>query len=151
MVSDNPRDNCCVCKQDKHNLYCCTQFKYLNHGENMSILRANNICINCKPGHFSKQCSSSNWCKRCQRSHHTLLHLEQPMQTANHNVTITNGSNIPEQSTANVTTGLSSNTLLMTCQLMINAPKGKSMKARFRILNLLCLETCGSIIVKIKV
>ena len=84
----------------------------------MSILRANTICLNClKPGHFSKSNVPVPTSVRSVKGPIT----EQPTQRAYPNVTITNGSNIPEQSTANVITGVSSSTLLMTCQLMINA------------------------------
>jgi len=44
----------------------------------MSVVKSNDLCMNClRPGHFVKQCRSMNRCRRCQKSHHTLLHAEQ--------------------------------------------------------------------------
>ena len=68
---------CVLCKTEKHPLYTCTRFKSLPHDKMISILRSNDMCLNClRPGHYSKQCPSVNRCRRCQKSHHTLLHVE---------------------------------------------------------------------------
>ena len=73
----DPVPPCIVCKSEKHPLYICQKFKYFPHERMLSTLRSNNLCINClKPGHFTRECQSSNRCKRCRRPHHTLLHLE---------------------------------------------------------------------------
>ena len=71
-TTDQTRNLCPVCKQ-KHPLYCCAKFKSLPHQEKISVLRTNNLCINClRSGHFIKECKSSHRCQVCQRPHHTL-------------------------------------------------------------------------------
>ena len=75
--ASDPDINCILCKTERHPLYACPQFKSLPHDKMVSALRNNKCCMNClKPGHFSRQCPSLNRCRRCQRPHHTLLHLE---------------------------------------------------------------------------
>ena len=49
----------------------------------LAILKEHRHCINClKPGHFIKQCPCSQWCRKCQKPHHTWLHIanEAPKQ-----------------------------------------------------------------------
>ena len=73
----NPSGNCVVCKTEKHPLYSCTKFKSVPHNDKISILKANNLCVNClSDSHFKKHCKSIHKCKVCQKPHHTLLHLE---------------------------------------------------------------------------
>lgn len=69
-------DNICpACKT--HPLYSCPRFKVSPHDKMVTIVRSNGLCMNClKSGHMARQCPSSQKCKRCQRLHHTLLHLE---------------------------------------------------------------------------
>ena len=40
----------------------------------LSYLKVNEHCL--KIGHFVKQCKSLNRCRKCQRAHHTLLHVD---------------------------------------------------------------------------
>ena len=69
--------NCILCKNDKHPLYACTWFKSLSHNKMMSTLKANSLCINgLRPGHFVKLCKSLHRCRKWQKPHHTLLHVE---------------------------------------------------------------------------
>ena len=120
--------NCFVCKTDQHPLYCCTKFKSLPHDRMLSTLKDNNICINCmRPGHFVRQCRSLSRCKKCQKSHHTLLHLD----TANEGTPAgptTNPSEISIPSCA--ARGIASNSLLMTCRVRIDTPDGSTVEAR---------------------
>ena len=71
-------DTCPVCKASTlHPLYSCSRFKTLPHEQMTSVVRENGFCMNClRPGHFARQCTSTQKCRRCQRPHHTLLHLE---------------------------------------------------------------------------
>ena len=70
-------EQCNVCKSGKHYLYACPKFKSLPHEEMMSILKSNHLCMNClKHGHFASKCPSNQKCRKCQKPHHTLLHLE---------------------------------------------------------------------------
>ena len=73
----NVDDSCAVCKSGKHPLYACQKFKALPHEQIMSIQKDDGLCMNCfKAGHFVRRCTSTQRCRRCQKPHHTLLHLE---------------------------------------------------------------------------
>ena len=129
-TSSTTDNNCVVCKAEKHPLYVCAKFKSLSHEEKISILRSNGICMNCLGGgHFKQQCKSSHKCKICQRPHHTLLHIE----TQNSPTPRTNaqqGSQTTTPMSSNAAMKLQSNTLLMTCRVLITAPDGSSVEAR---------------------
>ena len=74
--------NCILCKNEKHPLYICVRFKAFAHDKMVSTLKDNKICMNClKPGHFVKQCKSMHRCRKCQKPHHTLLHIEPEQST----------------------------------------------------------------------
>lgn len=53
------------------------KFKALSHDKNVSTLKSNGLCLNCLcSGHFVKDCVSVHCCKKCQKPHHKLLHIE---------------------------------------------------------------------------
>ena len=124
------RSHCLICVSERHPLYTCPKFKAMSHDEKRSTLRKNNLCLNCLgSGHFVKQCKSSHRCRKCQRPHHTLLHVE----------THGNAAPAPAQSTptppttqivSNTAVKLKSSSLLMTCRVLVFAPNGFSVEAR---------------------
>ena len=130
--------NCYLCKTQKHPLYIYPQFKSLPHERMLATVRSNNLCLNClRPGHFSKNCRSNNRCRRCQKPHHTLLHSETKASHGNkehtppaveqqHSATLAVTPTIP----SNAQSGSTGNALLITCQLLINAPDGSHIRAR---------------------
>ena len=132
--SDVP--NCSLCKTQKHPLYVCPQFKLLSHDKMLSTVRSSNVCLNClKPGHFSKNRGSNNRCRRCQKPHHTLLHSEaksstdkQPSQS--HEGNLHNSALAIAPMVSSFTQSGSGSTLLMTCQMFVNAPDGTCVRAR---------------------
>lgn len=66
---------CILCKQD-HQLVACRKFLESTHNERYRILKEKNICFNClKPGHQATTCTTGN-CRKCSKTHHTLLHVE---------------------------------------------------------------------------
>ena len=70
-------DTCIMCKSGKHPLYSCYKFKTLPPDRMILTLKSNGLCLNClRPGHFVKECTSMNRCRKCQKPHHTLLHRE---------------------------------------------------------------------------
>ena len=115
--------HCVLCKTNKHPLYACTKFKSLPHDKMLSTLKENSLCLNClRPGHFVRECQSAHRCRKCQKPHHTLLHVE-PKESPS-------PVNPVNSVTSNVATGVSSNPLLMTCWVLIQAPDGSTMKVR---------------------
>jgi hypothetical protein len=132
-------NTCVVCKGERHPLFTCPQFKAMPRDKMMSTVRTNELCLNClKPGHFAKQCPSTNRCRKCERMHHTLLHSD---SRESHSATAPTGStarfqappatSLIQEVSSNTSTGSNvPNTLLMTCQVQVVAPDGASIKAR---------------------
>ena len=120
--------NCVVCKTEKHPLYVCAKFKALNHDEKNSVLKTNNLCVNCLTGgHYKRQCKSTHKCKICHKPHHTLLHIEPQTNYTSE------GSMAPKDTThvsSNTAMKLKSNALLMTCRVSVITPDGSSVEAR---------------------
>ena len=76
-VNNTSSSQCIICKPDKHPLYLCPKFKVLPHSEKVTILKTNDVCMNClRPGHFINSCKSHHRCRVCQRPHHSLLHMD---------------------------------------------------------------------------
>lgn len=131
-TSASNTDNCALCKNEKHPLYVCTRFKSLPRDKMMSTIKSNELCFNClRPGHFSKQCPSLNLCSKCQKPHHTLIHDDSketlPSQS---DKTLTSSTSSTEPTVLSHTAaGVTSNTLLMTCQVLVKAPDNSSVKA----------------------
>ena len=144
----------CLCKPDKHPLYACPQFKQMSHQQMVDTLRSHGLCMNClAPNHFVKQCKSVQCCKRCQKPHHTLLHVDaSPVsstpasvasaceQQINTNAQLPSPPMSPNTPTfipvgahfvrSNVATQLKSNALMMTCRVLVSAPDGTRAEAR---------------------
>ncbi len=103
-----------LCAKQKNTL--CMPVLSLRPGKMFATVKTNNLCLNClRPGHMSKNCKSNNHCRKCQRLHHTLLHMET--------------SNPPAEEQANTAVETSNHTLLMTCQVLIHAPDGSSIRS----------------------
>ena len=125
-VNANPAyPACLVCKAEDHILSSCPQFKALTHDQMTAVLKSHGLCLNClRPGHYVRQCKSLHRCKKCQKLHHTLLHVDSPATPPANPpapVTITNNA-------AN-TVG-SRHALLMTCQVLVHGPDGMTTEAR---------------------
>ena len=101
----------------------------MNHNQKVSIIKPNNLCMNCLGiNHFVRECKSNHKCKRCKRPHHTLLHEDSPKNTP---------SALPDDSPSNpvtshtaVNAGLKLSSLLRTCRILVVSPNGSSSEAR---------------------
>ena len=114
-----------MCKNE-HPLYTCPQFKSSSHENKISIFKLHGHCLNClRAGHFVKQCKSNSRCKKCQISHHTLLHIESKSDTSTHS-----SNTIDESVSSNAAAGPMSNSVLMTCCVLAYSPDGSKVKAR---------------------
>ena len=126
-------DSCVVCKTDKHPLYACPKFKVQTHDKMIATLKSNGLCMNClKPGHFVKQCKSLHRCRKCQKPHHTLLHIESKEFAPSTVAPVAQPSTQPtvKPVSSNTAMGFASNSLLMTCRMFVDAPDGSSVEAR---------------------
>ena len=91
----------------------------------VSTLKSNNLCMNClSPGPFVKQCKSAHRCRQCQKPHHTLLQFQSEQSPSSSTDTSV------QPVTSNAAAGLTSNSLLMTCRILIDPSDGSSIKAR---------------------
>ena len=140
---------CVLCQPTKHPLYACPRFKAMSHGEMVDTLKSHDLCMNClAPGHFVRQCRSVQRCKCCQKPHHTLLHVDTtpvsstPVSVVNmrdqQTTSETQASSQPMSPNApafvpvsnHFASQLSSNTLMMTCRVLVSAPDGTCVEAR---------------------
>ena len=121
----NTTDMCVLCKSDKHPLFVCPKFKSLPHEQMVSTIKEHSLCMNClRLGHFVKHCESLHHYRKCQKPHHTLLHMEQEKVESppdkQHVVSIS----------SSMASGVTSNTLLMTCRVYVEAPDKSTVEAR---------------------
>ena len=125
-------DTCVACKKGKHPLYRCSKFKVLPHDQMLSVLRANSLCLNClRPGHFMKECASANCCQKCQKPHHTLLHVDPPPEAhgstdAPSLAVVPPGTINPVPSHVAHASSRCHQPLLMTCRVLVTAPNGST-------------------------
>ena len=104
----------------------CPKFKLMPHDEMVSTLKGNHMCLNCFGlGHGVRQCKSSYKCKKCQKPHHTLLHVDKDIGP----------SSSVESSDPPTAVKLRSSSLLMTCTVLVFTPDGSSVEARALIDN----------------
>ena len=116
-------DGCNLCEL-RHPLYACKQYRQLPHDDKLALLREQGLCMNCfRKGHIARKCPAASMCTKCDRPHHTLLHMEE-------------GKLNPDKKTSiNVSTHASltntpSTALLITCQVKVTASNGAVSIAR---------------------
>lgn len=69
-------DHCNYC-QDKHKIYNCEKFLNLPISERLETVKKQKLCFNClRKNHSSDKCKCGH-CKKCNKKHNTLLHIEQ--------------------------------------------------------------------------
>ena len=120
--------HCVICTSGRHPLYACPRFKAMSRDDRLSTLKKNDLCLNCLgSGHFVKQCKSSYRCRKCQRPHHTLLHIE---VHGDGNSALPQLPHSGEPHTARIVSNaavkLRSSSLLMTCCVLVFPPDGPS-------------------------
>ena len=87
----------------------------------MSAVKAASLCVNyLRPGHYVKQCRSAHRCYKCQKSHHTLLHVDRDPTPSVPGVSLT----------VNASPGTTSGSILMTCRVLSRGPDGSSIESR---------------------
>ena len=130
--SDMGRNHCILCTSERHPLYACPKFKAMSHDSKLSTVKKNKLCLNCfGSGHFAKLCKSAHKCRKCQRSHHTLLHVEsQDDSGSNQKPPRSPPSDDTDRVASHAAVKLRSSSLLMTCRILVFGPDGSSVEAR---------------------
>ena len=135
-LTTNVDDTCVVCRNGKHPLYGCRRFKALPHDQMLSTLRAKGLCLNClRPGHFVKECTSTNRCRMCQKAHHTLLHVDGPLERHEPTDVLSlatgpSGTSSPVLSHVAHASSRLRRPLLMTARILVMSPDGCTTQAR---------------------
>ena len=126
----NTERRCVRCHEATHPLYSCAAFAEMSHEDRLARVRRHILCLNClRQGHYASQCKSTPRCEECHGKHHTLLH---------HDSTKVKNRSPPESSEASETrsianhdtNGRQGSILLMTCQVIIQAPDGVTVQVR---------------------
>ncbi|XP_024868250.1 uncharacterized protein LOC112452343 [Temnothorax curvispinosus] len=88
-------NKCAYCKKEDHAIYKCGDYLQLEVDKRIKEARSRKLCLNClkDTSHIAKQCSLG-LCRKCNKRHNTLLHLEQ-------STTKTSESTTEDTSTAN--------------------------------------------------
>ena len=114
----------------KHPVYACQKFEGMTQEQMMISLKSNGLCMNClRPGHFVRQCTSTQKCRKCQKPHQTLVHREEKKeqdQSMNQNPTVPSHPITSSVSQAKVNVQI----LLMTRRVKVVAHDGSSTQAR---------------------
>ncbi len=125
----NSSSHCSVCKGNSHPLYLCPTFKSMSVENRKTQAHSSKACFNCLHyGHSLKECKNTGCCKKCSKSHHTMLHRE---QTSNNNVetnTIVNSTEVPIEHIK--PQGEIQSSLSMTSQVILKGPSGKQIVVR---------------------
>ena len=92
----------------------------------------NGLCLNhLRPGHFVKQCSSVQRCKKCQKPNNSWLHVNrQDKETKVLDAVSPREVNPGDVATHTSQSSSSCQFLLMTCQVRVTSPDGHTTKTR---------------------
>ncbi|XP_066600009.1 uncharacterized protein [Prorops nasuta] len=116
----------------------CKDYLALTRQARSKFAFSQNLCINClRPGHSCSNCSSSSRCRKCSKTHHTLLHFDKSGTGGSKSRGTTpaaNSASEPEPSSSHSTTHLSvtdtHSVLLDTFSAKIDAPDGSCIIVR---------------------
>ncbi|CRL07722.1 CLUMA_CG020676, isoform A [Clunio marinus] len=105
-AAQNDDSTCLICNE-KHKIYSCSKLLAADPQQRYHMIKAAGCCVNCFGfKHQRKNCPSSSRCRKCQKDHHTLLHMERaPVLTSSHsssheNISSTNNSHSTPQASS---------------------------------------------------
>ena len=105
-------------KAPRHPLYGCKVLQGFPHDRKITIIRDSGICLSfLRPGHFANQCPSTQKCKRCQKPHHSWLHINTQEKEAKVSNTESQRKDDPGVVTHTSQSSSTRQVLLMTCQV----------------------------------
>ena len=115
------RYSCPLCKEI-HYAWGCSIFKEKSLAQRKEHVQRHALCNNClKPGHSQADCKSRFNCQTCEGRHNTLLH------SGNAPTTVGTVNHLSNNLSSN---SLNQAKLLMTCEVLVTGPTGKSMPVR---------------------
>ncbi len=92
--------SCPHCTGD-HPLFQCTTLIDMSPEQRYELVKKLNLCLNClRHGHSYKECRSASKCRRCNKTHHTLLHFDQ-QQSSQHSQIVQHSSSSNQPSSHN--------------------------------------------------
>ena len=72
-----PTSRKCLNCKGEHRLAHCRSFGNLPHSDKMEFAKTNKLCFKClRSGHFGPECQRVEKCRRCEREHPTVMHIE---------------------------------------------------------------------------
>ena len=114
----------CILCHDYHPLFACSSFGDLTVQQRKEHVKTINLCWNCLgAGHKTSNCRCQTICRHCDGKHHSMIHQDRaespahPQAAALHTAASQPTSQIPSS-------------LLMTSQVMIRGPTGKTLVMR---------------------
>lgn len=123
---------CQLCSSGEHVLSQCPKFTSMPSHEKSEFVKRRFLCFNClRPGHSSSNCNSKNSCRKCQRKHHTLIHVD----VGNANQAPTSPSTTTGTQTHNLHTSGDAciqQTLLATALVNVHNPRNANQQQLFR-------------------
>ena len=76
------KNSCSLCQEEYHPLYMCQTFRSMSLDNRNIQVRSMRLCLNClSSGHKTKECRSIARCKKCNKPHHTSLHISSDAAT----------------------------------------------------------------------
>lgn len=129
----NETKTCPTC-QGNHSIYHCSTFKGYNTQEKWNEVKRSKVCFNClRSDHTSDKCRSSN-CKKCNKRHNTLLHIDEFYPRVNsESLTDNNRAHGPGQQPSSVLSSVQRNkphVMLSTALITIYDKFGNSRACR---------------------
>ena len=97
----------------------------MTRDERWEVVKRNGYCMNClKAEHMANKCRANPACKKCHKTHHTLLHID--------------ASKPPDEPTTETVSSVTyvpqlkkkKQVLLMTCRAKVTGPDGSVVQAR---------------------
>ena len=115
---------CVICKKENHMLTTCSKFQNMSRDDRWAVIKRNGYCMNClKPGHMANKCRVPAACRKCSKTHHTLLHIDGKPPEAPISETVSSATYVPQKKRGK-------QVLLMTCRAKITGPDGSIAQVR---------------------
>ena len=116
---------CVACHKETHPSTC-GKFQGMSREERWALVKGHGCCMNClKVGHMANKCRARPACKKCSKTHHTLLHVDvsKPLDEGKAEESASSVTHVPQPKGRK-------RVLLMTCKAKITGPKGNAIVAR---------------------